>query len=195
MLSNSNPSYPTMIKSNDDGRPSSDDSSGPGTSESQWGRQLLADVRAKVRRFAATGGLPDSVTSITGQVLLKMCRSPRENLQRNRAYLQKATMQAIREIVIDSLRYHQRKKRTGGGRAVHNEMFPEYITALNVDVLDLNQALERLQHEAPHLHEVVLLRFFLGLSIEQTAEEMKLTSDEVAKYWREARAWLKRELS
>ena len=62
------------------------------------------------------------------------------------------------------------------------------------EILALDQALERLQREDERMHKVVMLRFFAGLSIEDTANAMDISSRTVKREWGFARAWLYRAL-
>jgi len=66
---------------------------------------------------------------------------------------------------------------------------------LNVEIRSLNDALQTLESADPRKSRVVELRFFSGLSVEETADVLRISKETVARDWRLAKAWLLRELS
>lgn len=94
----------------------------------------------------------------------------------------------MREILIDHARRRQAGKRDGGERVTLFTNLPAQENAL--DVLDLEQVLQRLEAIAPEKARVVELRFYGGLSIEETAEAMELSPATVKRHWQTARIWL-----
>jgi RNA polymerase sigma factor (TIGR02999 family) len=106
-----------------------------------------------------------------------------------------AAAQAIRRILVDYARRRGRLKRGGAGqRRVRLESAVLSKQRPVLDLLDLDEALQRLERIAPRLARVVELRFFGGLSEEETAETLGLARRTVQNDWRGARAWLRREL-
>lgn len=103
---------------------------------------------------------------------------------------------AMRGILVDEARRRGREKR-GGGR---NPVLGAEGAALSedpsrVDLLALDESLRRLEAEDPDQHEIVMLRYFAGLSIDETASVLDVSPSTVDRHWKFARAWLHRELS
>ena len=105
-----------------------------------------------------------------------------------RAHFIGVAARLMREILIDHARRRQAGKRDGGERVTLFTNLPAQQDAL--DVLDLENALLRLEMIAPDKARVVELRFFGGLSIEDTAEAMALSPATVKRHWQAARVWL-----
>jgi RNA polymerase sigma factor (TIGR02999 family) len=106
-----------------------------------------------------------------------------------------AAARAMRQILIDDARSRKRLKRGGGERA---HEFREHEIGLEYDpieVLAVHEALDKLQEKDPRKAEIVMLRYFAGLTIEDTASAMGLSRRTIELDWRVARAWLHRELS
>lgn len=102
----------------------------------------------------------------------------------------------MRQILIDYAKTRQRLKRGG---AQDNEPL-EYALTMTVsdadfDLLALDEALTHLAEKEAYLARVVELRFFSGLSIEETAEVLGVSDSTVKRDWQMARAWLRRELA
>lgn len=118
-----------------------------------------------------------------------------ENVQwANRRHFFGAAAQAMRRIRIDDARRRDRLKRGGGHRA---EPLRESQVAFEGDpleVLVIDEAIERLKQVDARKAEVVVLRYFAGLSIDETAQALSISPGTVDNEWRFARAWLHREL-
>jgi RNA polymerase sigma factor (TIGR02999 family) len=100
----------------------------------------------------------------------------------------------MRQILVERARARRRLKRAGDQQRITlSDAIPAATTeALDVEVLD--GALTRLAELDPELARVVELRFFGGLSIEETAEVLDVSPATVKRHWATARAWLKREM-
>jgi RNA polymerase sigma factor (TIGR02999 family) len=112
----------------------------------------------------------------------------------SRAHFFGAAAQAMRRILVDRARRVQSEKHGGHMRrqpldGVDSEMDPD-----NVDFVALDGALTQLQSRDPRAAQVVELRFFGGLSVEDCALAMDISERTVAREWNVARAWLYREL-
>ncbi len=107
---------------------------------------------------------------------------------RDRAHFIGVAARLMREILIDYARRHQAEKRDGGQRVTLFTNIPAKEGAL--DALALEQALQRLEVLAPDKARVVELRFYGGLSIEETAEVMEISPATVKRHWQAARVWL-----
>ncbi len=112
----------------------------------------------------------------------------------NRRHFFAAAAQAMRHIRIDDARKRGRIKR-GGARAA--QPISDELASFDNDpteVLAVDEALKKLEQAAPRQAEVVLLRYFAGLSVDETAEALGVSPRTVDYAWRLARAWLHREL-
>lgn len=162
----------------------------------QLGQWLVDVVRRRVERMARRKYVPDSVTAITDMVILKLIRSQIFDQAPNEGFVHAATIQAIREIVAESARYHSRKKRN----AVPNDpLLQEYFGDLTLDrstdLLDLEDAMKELSQKHPRGHDVVVLRYYLSMTVQQTASELGISVSTVEEDWRKARVWLFRKLA
>jgi RNA polymerase sigma factor (TIGR02999 family) len=159
--------------------------------------QLLALVYAELRRLAArklARERPGQTLDATGLVHEAYMRlfTGREDAQHwdSRQHFFAAAAEAMRRILVESARRKKRLRRGGDrqrvdlvadGLAVHES--PE-------DLLALNEALTNLAAEDPTAAEVVKLRFFAGLSIEQIADILGFSRATAYRHWNYARAWL-----
>lgn len=112
----------------------------------------------------------------------------------NRAQFFAMASQVMRHILVDYARAQDRDKRGGG--AVHVSLAKAAGVPLESshDFLTLDEALRRLESFAPRQARIVELRFFGGLSLEETAEVLEVSVGTVRRDWSLARAWLYREL-
>src|SRR5262249_3621191 len=94
------------------------------------------------------------------------------------------------EILVDQARRKGRTKRGGHHHRVELTEGLALIEPPAEDVLALDEAVQRLQIEEPHLAELVLLRYYTGLSLEETAGVVGRSIRTVVREWRQARAWL-----
>lgn len=112
----------------------------------------------------------------------------------NRAHFMAVAATAMRQILTDHARRKRALKRGGGARA---EGEVEQVAAPSGDAIDavaLDDALTRLEALDPRRHRVVELRFFGGLTVEETADLLGVSRSTVEADWRSARAWLAVEL-
>lgn len=100
----------------------------------------------------------------------------------------------MRQILVDYARARQRLKR-GGDRQQISITAAEIEHGEAADLLALNDALETLAEADPQRSQIVELRFFGGLTIEETAQVMGISTASVERGWRAARAWLQTELA
>ena len=100
----------------------------------------------------------------------------------------------MRRILVDHARTRRSGRRGGGRRPL--PLLEEALTAAgpDIDLLVLDAALDRLAAEDPRLARLVELRFFVGLTIEETSRAMKVSTMTVKRDWKTARMWLYREM-
>ena len=112
----------------------------------------------------------------------------------NRAQFFAIAARLMRQILVDHARAHAAAKR--GGVALRVPLSDDVGTTMprDVDLLDLDAALERLAALDPRLGDLVVLRFFGGLTVEEAADVLAHSPATVKRDWTRARAWLFREL-
>jgi RNA polymerase sigma factor (TIGR02999 family) len=106
-----------------------------------------------------------------------------------------AAAQMMRHIMVDHARKHQSLKRGGGALKVTLDEAALVTETRSQELLDLDEALERLAAQDARKGQIVELRYFGGLTVEETAEFLKLSQRTVEREWTAAKAWLYRELS
>jgi RNA polymerase sigma factor (TIGR02999 family) len=113
---------------------------------------------------------------------------------RDRAHFYGAAARAMRRILVDHSRRRRALKRGQGAATLDLDQTPEAGIDLRLDLVALDDALGRLTSIAGRPAQVVELRYFGGLSINETAEYLKIAPATVKRHWAFARAWLRREL-
>jgi RNA polymerase sigma factor (TIGR02999 family) len=115
----------------------------------------------------------------------------------NRAHFFGVAAQMIRRILVDHARGHQAAKRGAGAAKLSLDEALGVPGAQDKDVnlVNLDEALERLSQMDERQARIIELRYFTGLSIEETAEAIGISPATVKREWTAARAWLFRELS
>ena len=108
----------------------------------------------------------------------------------NRAHFFGAAAQAMRRILIDRARRRHADKRGGGAEHVDLDSVELAIDADEPTLLRIDEALERLAKEDPPSADLVRLRFFAGLKIEEAAQVLKISERTAKRYWNFARVWL-----
>jgi RNA polymerase sigma factor (TIGR02999 family) len=112
---------------------------------------------------------------------------------RNREHFLGVAAAMMRRVLVDHARGHKRGKR-GGGLKLPLADADGYAEGEVQDLVALDEALRRLARRHPQKSRVVELRFFGGLSIEETARVLKVSDSTVERDWKFARAWLAREI-
>lgn len=156
-------------------------------------RQIAARYLARER-----GGHMLQSTALVHEAFLKLVDQTRVDWQ-NRAHFFGVAAQLMRRILVDQARYGKRQKRGGSAIAVSltdavGDVVAPSADVHPVDALALDRALTRLEALDPTQAKVVELRFFGGLSIEETATVLEVSTGTVKREWAVARAWLYREL-
>jgi RNA polymerase sigma factor (TIGR02999 family) len=131
-------------------------------------------------------------TALVSEMYLRLVDQKRVNWQ-NRAHFFGAAAQIIRRVLVDHGRARHRLKRNAIKISLNNKIAATAPPFLDVVILD--DALDRLAKLDPEQEKVVELRFFAGLSIEETAEALAISPATVKRYWTTARAWLYREMT
>ncbi|HEY8459650.1 MAG TPA: sigma-70 family RNA polymerase sigma factor [Blastocatellia bacterium] len=161
--------------------------------------QLIPLVYNELRRMASgylrRRGPQNSLqpTAIVHEVYLRLLGRHDVHFE-NRAQFFGLASHLIRSVLVDHARQRQAAKRGGGWRKVELTEALEVAHTREVDMLALDQALESLSARDPQQGRIVELRYFGGLTIEDTAKFLKISPATVKRDWNLARAWLYREI-
>ncbi len=160
---------------------------------------LFAEAYSQLRRMAHAqldGQRPGHTlqpTALVNEAFLKLRHHfGTQPLERDRFV--RVAAEAIRQILIDHARHRNRAKRGGGKLRVDLECVQLATGQLPEEFLALNEAICRFESIEPRGAEIVKLRFFTGLSVEETAAVTGLSVRTIHREWRFARAWLLKEL-
>jgi RNA polymerase sigma-70 factor, ECF subfamily len=118
----------------------------------------------------------------------------------DRAHFFALSAQMMRRILVDSARARASAKRGGGRRVNHStaidfDAIPDLDSQKGKDVIALDDALMELEKLDSRKARVIELRYFGGLSVDETAEVLKISPQSVLRDWKLAKAWLLREMS
>jgi RNA polymerase sigma-70 factor (ECF subfamily) len=161
--------------------------------------RLIPLVYDELRRLAASylrRERPDhtlQATALVHEAYIKL--ADQKGSWQNRSHFFAVAAQVMRRILVDHARAHCAQKRGSGGIKVELDEAVLVSSAQSRELLDIDEALTRLAQIDPRQARVVELRFFAGLSVEETAHVMDLSTRTVLRDWRMAQAWLRRELS
>lgn len=131
-------------------------------------------------------------TALVHEAYLRFSKRKQVDFQ-NRAHFFAASAQLMRQILVDYARSHHAGKR-GGGYKLSIEETPWLCEERGADLVLLDDALKGLAKLDPQQSRIVELRFFGGLSIEETAEILSISPATVKRDWATARLWLTREM-
>jgi RNA polymerase sigma factor (TIGR02999 family) len=161
-------------------------------------RALMDAVYGELRRLAGAylrRERPDHTlppTALVHEAYLKLVDQKRVRWQ-NRAHFFAIAARQMRRILVDHARAHRAEKRGGSATIPLTDLDLAGIQP-EVDVLELETALEKLAVLDPRQGRLVELRFFAGLTVEETATVLDVAPITVKRDWALARAWLYREL-
>ena len=134
-------------------------------------------------------------TALIHETYLKLI-DQRDVEWQNRAHFFAIAAQAMRRIMVDYARTKRREKRGGGDEKLPLEAAMSVaVEESSVDLIALDEALTRLAEIDSEQARLVELRYFSGLSLEETAEALHISRATAAREWNVARAWLRRELT
>jgi RNA polymerase sigma factor (TIGR02999 family) len=150
---------------------------------------------AELRRLAAvlTTRLPPGQTlqptALVHEAYLRLVRDEESGWEGRRHFFG-AAAQAMREILIDQARHKASLKHGGQAHRIELAEGLAWIEPPTSDLLALDEALQQLEVEDAHLAEIVRLRYYTGLSVEETAGVVGVSVSTLTREWRYARAWL-----
>ena len=165
-------------------------------SESGTPAELLPQVYEELRRLARARiarepeGLTLQPTALVHEAYLRLTKDGAERRWDRRGHFFAAAAIAMRRILVERARHYRRIRHGGTQQRVElDEQSPEPAADL-ADVLAVDQALSRLELLDPTKAKIVLLRYFAGLTIEETADAIDVSPATVKNEWAFARAWL-----
>jgi RNA polymerase sigma factor (TIGR02999 family) len=132
-------------------------------------------------------------TALVHEVYVRMAQQDLPQWQ-NRAHFYAVAAQLMRQILVDYARSHRASKRGGDVCRLSLDEADEHPQPIDVEIIALDDALNTLAEMDPQQSRVVELKFFAGLSIEDTSEVLGISASTVKRDWVTARAWLYREL-
>lgn len=153
--------------------------------------EVRSIARARVARFGVGSTL--DTTAVVHEAYLKLARHG-EMAWEDRQHFLAVASAAMRQVLLDHARRHLSLKRGGGAAHVQLSEADAAVDDQARDVLALDAALTRLANFDAQLGRVVELRFFGGLTVEETAQTLKVSEATIKRAWRRARAFLHREL-
>jgi RNA polymerase sigma-70 factor (ECF subfamily) len=157
---------------------------------------LVYDELHRLARKYMAGERPGrtlQATALLNEAYLRLIDSPEANFK-DRAYFFGACAQVMRRILVDSARQRQALKRGADVRPLELEDVLAASEESGPDLVALDDALQTLAAIDPRRAKVVELRFFGGMSVQETAEVLDVSPETVMRDWRQATSWLRCEL-
>lgn len=167
--------------------------------DKQPAAELLPVLYAELRRLAAAltnklnPGQTLQPTALVHEAYLRLVRNEDPGWDGRRHFFA-AAAQAMREILIERARRKGTLKHGGHVQRIALTEGLAWIEPPGSDLLALDEAIQQLRAEDAHLAEIVQLRYYTGLSIEETADLVGESASTLKRDWRFARAWLARRL-
>ena len=161
---------------------------------------LLPLVYEELRRLAAqkmsheSPGQTLQATALVHEAYIRLVGSQDQSWS-GRTHFFTAAAEAMRRILIDNARRKQRLKRGGAQQRIDLDKVDITFQNPSTSIIALDEALAKLAQEDPVKADLVKLRYFAGLTIEQSAEFLSISKATAERYWSYARAWLFDEIS
>jgi RNA polymerase sigma-70 factor (ECF subfamily) len=162
--------------------------------------KLIPLVQPELRRLAhhymsrERAGHTLQTTALLDEAYLLLADPAKPSWQ-NRTHFFAAAAKLMRRIMVDHAREHQALKRGGNAQKVTLDEAALVTKTRSEELLALDEALERLSTQDPRKSQIVELRYFGGLKVEEVAEFLRLSRRTVEREWNMAKAWLYRALS
>jgi RNA polymerase sigma factor (TIGR02999 family) len=162
--------------------------------------QLLPLVYDELRKLAAQKlaqekpGQTLDATALVHEAYLRLVDTAAMPHWNSRGHFFAAAAEAMRRILIDQARHKHSQRRGGGRKRRPLDRVEVAAPEPSLDVLALNEAVERFERVDPAKAELVKLRYFAGLTLPQAAEVLGISETTADRYWAYARAWLHAEL-
>jgi RNA polymerase sigma factor (TIGR02999 family) len=163
--------------------------------------QLLPLVYGELRRLASyrlrheQAGQTLQPTALVHEAYLRLADGTNGRRWNSRGHFFAAAAEAMRRILVERARRRRRLKHGGNRRREHRDIALVGGDAPTLDLLALDDALEKLAGDHPAKAELVKLRYFAGLTIPEAAEALGVSVATAERYWSFARGWLYAEIS
>jgi RNA polymerase sigma factor (TIGR02999 family) len=170
-----------------------------GKGEPKAADSLLALVYEELRRLAAhkmaneTPGQTLQPTALVHEAWLRLAGGDTPKFT-NRAHFFAAAAEAMRRILIENARRRHARRHGGGQQRLDIQEVEIAAPVKDDELLAVDEALERLTAVNPQKAQLVKLRYFVGLTIEEAAEVMSVSTPTAKRWWSYARAWLYQDL-
>jgi RNA polymerase sigma factor (TIGR02999 family) len=161
--------------------------------------QLIPLLEAELRRLARIHMARERLhhtlqaTALVNEAFVRLIDARQVGWQ-DRAHFLGIASRLMRRVLVDHARARSMQKRGGGGYAVPLEDDMAVTPAQDLDLLALDRALDGLAAVDARKVQVIEMRFFGGMTVEETASALRVSTDTVKRDWRLARLWLLREI-
>src|SRR5262245_27315619 len=162
--------------------------------------QLLPLVYAELRKLAAAKlahekpGQTLQATALVHEAYLRLVGNGNEAQWQGRGHFFAAAAEAMRRILVERFRRKQAARHGGDRQHVPFDEAELAVPALDFDLLAVDEALDRLAAADPAVAELVKLRYFAGMTIQEAAKVLGVSSRTANDYWTYAKAWLLRAI-
>ena len=167
--------------------------------DKQAAAELLPMVYDELRKVAGykmaneAHGHTLQATALVHEAWLRLAGSHQSSWQ-NRAHFFGAAAEAMRRILVEHARKKNSQKRGGGIEHQQLDEFAIVVTAPSEELLAVHEALDTLEREDPAAAQLVKLRYFVGMTMEEAATAMGMAKRTAENLWTYARVWLHREI-
>jgi RNA polymerase sigma factor (TIGR02999 family) len=163
---------------------------------------VYEELRRLARRYMRNerAGNTLQTTALVNEAYLRLVDAKRVGWQ-DRVHFYAVSAQMMRRILVDAARARGSAKRGGQVKRVNHstafnlDQIPDVSTGRDRELVAIDDGLKTLAEMDPRKARVIELRFFGGLSVEETAEVLKISPQSVMRDWKLAKAWLTRELT
>jgi RNA polymerase sigma factor (TIGR02999 family) len=157
---------------------------------------VYAELKRMARRhmFRESEGHVLQTTALVHEAYMKLVSNPGTKWQ-DRAHFFAISSQQMRRILVDAARTRLRKKRGGDAVVVSLDDAPTLSSSRAAEFVALDDALNELAALEPRRSRVVEMRYFGGMSVEETAAALNLSPDTILRDWKAAKAWLYTQLN
>ena len=170
-------------------------SAGDSSALDQLAPLVYQELRRLARYYMAQERVGHTLqaTALVNEAYLRLVDVKRMKWQ-NRAHFFAVSAQMMRRVLVEFARRRHRLKRGGEVQHVALDEVPDVFGEKEPGIVPLDEALKKLEEVDPRMSQVVELRFFGGLSVQETAEVIKVSPETVMRDWKTAKVWLLREL-
>jgi RNA polymerase sigma factor (TIGR02999 family) len=168
--------------------------------ETRAGEELFAALYDELRRIAAVQMQAEGAvhtlqpTALVHEAWVRLVGPSDTAAYADRTHFVRVAARAMRRVLVDHARRKRSEKRDAARAEVPLDQLVTHVEERAHDVLALDGALEKLSRVDAELARIVELRFFAGLSVEETARVLDASTPTVQRRWRAARAWLRSQM-